>query len=773
MNTRFRLQEKDIYRLVHTAVIICIALFCLGSFFGVHSLTPLHFLAAFGILALFISITLLSMRGRFLCLSSLAILLLVAVLTVGAETSLSFLRSYIWWLLGRNGYTADWIMGYELVQTLLISAICYLLQMFLEKYLFLKGILAGALFGGLLYCLFSQTSLPHAGVVFIICYIVMTGMEGIELYWKKIRSRDIKAYMLWLAPFLALYFLLMLLTPAPKKPYDWQFVKVAYHQLRESFLSLTQNLFKGNKEDFDSSLSGFSEDGILGGDLAIDDREIMVIQSEDRLMTNIYLPGKIFDTFDGRQWFSENRDTEPERFLDTAETLYAIRRYSGSYPWDYIYKTTLSIRYQYYNTSILFAPLKTEYVHPTSRNLDFTNDGGSLVFSASKGYGTEYEVSYYQLNLDQEAFYQLLETVQAPDESALKTVLLETERASGNRFTLEDLEARPQKIREDYLGEVDLSEEVQAYLSEITKDTHSDIEKLRLIERELASFSYTWTPGSLPDTVTDAGSFLDYFLLESRQGYCTYFATAFTLLARAEGFPARYVQGFCVPINKEGETTVYSYMAHAWPEVYIDGAGWIPFEPTPGYGQIRYTPWEMEQKDIAFSSNLGTQYQTGPPENTEETAPKPQEEPEETKRELSVFVRLSAYAILGILIIALLALLLDNLIGSYRYKKMSPVDKLWAEISRNLRVLSLLGFSRREGETLQEFQDRTQKGLLPATVSLTFIEAYEALLYGNRQVNEEGIVSAAEDRQGLQTLLKEKNKWKYYYFVVTGNTIRR
>ena len=51
--------------------------------------------------------------------------------------------------------------------------------------------------------------------------------------------------------------------------------------------------------------------------------------------------------------------------------------------------------------------------------------------------------------------------------------------------------------------------------------------------------------------------------------------------------------------------TVTANMAHAWPEVYIEGIGWLPFEPTPEYEEIRYTPWKMkEKKDNRFMMML-------------------------------------------------------------------------------------------------------------------------------------------------------------------------
>ena len=65
-------------------------------------------------------------------------------------------------------------------------------------------------------------------------------------------------------------------------------------------------------------------------------------------------------------------------------------------------------------------------------------------------------------------------------------------------------------------------------------------------EKELASFTYNRTPGPLPEYVVDESSFLDYFLLESKEGFCTHFATAFVLLARADNDkPVVHPGGLC------------------------------------------------------------------------------------------------------------------------------------------------------------------------------------------------------------------------------------
>jgi len=69
--------------------------------------------------------------------------------------------------------------------------------------------------------------------------------------------------------------------------------------------------------------------------------------------------------------------------------------------------------------------------------------------------------------------------------------------------------------------------------------------------------------------------------LTTRQGYCVQFATAMVMMARARGIPARMAIGFLPGTAENGVFTVRSADAHAWPELFFPGAGWLRFEPTP------------------------------------------------------------------------------------------------------------------------------------------------------------------------------------------------
>jgi transglutaminase-like putative cysteine protease len=89
-------------------------------------------------------------------------------------------------------------------------------------------------------------------------------------------------------------------------------------------------------------------------------------------------------------------------------------------------------------------------------------------------------------------------------------------------------------------------------------------------------FEYTLTPPLL-----DLNS-VDDFLFNTRRGFCGHFASAFAMLMRAGGVPARVVTGYqggeWNPIG--GYFLIRRSDAHAWVEVWEDGRGWIRVDPT-------------------------------------------------------------------------------------------------------------------------------------------------------------------------------------------------
>jgi transglutaminase-like putative cysteine protease len=78
---------------------------------------------------------------------------------------------------------------------------------------------------------------------------------------------------------------------------------------------------------------------------------------------------------------------------------------------------------------------------------------------------------------------------------------------------------------------------------------------------------------------------IDAFLSQ-RRGYCEQFAGTYAAFARAIGLPSRVAVGFTPgELGTDGAYHVKGKHAHAWPEVYMNGVGWVAFEPTPGRGE--------------------------------------------------------------------------------------------------------------------------------------------------------------------------------------------
>lgn len=784
--------EKKIYRMLNALLFICAVLFGGGRFLGAGEPTLAHLGTAFALLGFWAVMICAGVRGRILCLFAMLACLGMAVVSAGGDSFLSFCRGYFPWLMGGGVREEEWALWYELLQTGILTLICCLLQRLYEKIPRLKAGTALLFLAGLAFCLFTRTKLAYPGVVAVMGYLVLVYAEWVQSRWEKVRGGRTGAPMLWLVPFLAGYLLLMAFLPVPEKPYEWKWAQNLYRRLRESFLVYTQGITWGIGEGFDLSLSGFSEDGEINGNLGDSAREVMRVRIENGRVANLYLTGLSYDTFDGRQWTQEYEGDAQTVFWDAAETFCAVQNYNERYAKDYLDELRVRIRHEYFNTGYVFAPLKT-YEIDGGTKADYAFEGGNPVWSRRRGYGTEYRVKYYQPNIGQEEFYRFLEAGQSADKTALEEALRKYNRGREVPVSFSELEEYRRSIPEEYLGEIQLSPEAESCLERMTRGAGTDVEKLRAIERELTSYTYTKTPGSLPEEIGSPGEFLDFFLLESKRGYCSYFATAFVLLARAEGIPARYVQGFCVPVEGTGEISVYSDMAHAWPEAYIQGVGWIPFEPTPGYGELRYKPWKLSQ---VTSEDLSPGEEPLEPEeagtDAEQADAEEPREPEEERRPgwPEAFRRGLWFVLPAAIAMCVLSLAIENLLKKRRYRKMSLEERFRAQVGWNLKVLSWLGLERGEQETLQEFRERAllrwgQGEETPARApsgsaeddgtrgrsgteeakerALRFLEDYEGLVYGGKETALEALEGAIRERRRLLELLKKERRWTWMY----------
>jgi transglutaminase-like putative cysteine protease len=123
----------------------------------------------------------------------------------------------------------------------------------------------------------------------------------------------------------------------------------------------------------------------------------------------------------------------------------------------------------------------------------------------------------------------------------------------------------------------DLPQRVRDLATQITQGKNNNYDKLEAIIGYLQQYTYDKDNAPTPFG-KDA---VDYFLFEDKRGVCSTFSSAFVVMARAVGIPARVVGGWAIaPVDSE--QIVKADQAHQWAEVPFDGLGWVTFEATPG-----------------------------------------------------------------------------------------------------------------------------------------------------------------------------------------------
>jgi transglutaminase-like putative cysteine protease len=128
----------------------------------------------------------------------------------------------------------------------------------------------------------------------------------------------------------------------------------------------------------------------------------------------------------------------------------------------------------------------------------------------------------------------------------------------------------------------DLDPRIEEIADDWTRGEDSDYDKVLAIQQQFH------TDGFRYDTdveVADDADALLTFLTQTKAGFCQQYATTMAVLVRELGLPARIAVGYQAgTLQDDGTYLVQSKNAHAWVEVFFEGYGWLPFEPTPGHG---------------------------------------------------------------------------------------------------------------------------------------------------------------------------------------------
>lgn len=156
-----------------------------------------------------------------------------------------------------------------------------------------------------------------------------------------------------------------------------------------------------------------------------------------------------------------------------------------------------------------------------------------------------------------------------------------------------------------------ISEELDS--SDIEVCNEARLQFARIVSEYLGSGKYSLSLQRVPDG-TDV---IEYFLTESKTGYCAHYASAGVLILQSMGIPARYASGYVVMpqefkrAGSQYEASVKDSAAHAWAEIYLEDIGWVPVEMTPGYGDAAANTLDEEMATLRDDPVLGQPEENG------------------------------------------------------------------------------------------------------------------------------------------------------------------
>lgn len=513
------------------------------------------------------------------------------------------------------------------------------------------------------------------------------------------------------------------LTPAGRV--TWKPLENAAQKVQELFNDYF--MFSDPRTVYSVSSDGFQPQGeTLGGPATPRNADVMEVQT-DRVL---YMRGSVRRTYTGYSWVDNainNRylylDPTRQSLRDKVFDIDLIGAMDGA-----LVETNVSVTMLNEGTSTLFVPHRLKSLSAPLDLAAYYNDSGEVFITRGVEYGDSYAFTAYSVEAEDERLAALTEAVSEGSDPDYQSVL----NAYMNLpSTLED-------------GVYWLTQSVIA-------DAQTPYEKAVAIRDYLTSGEYSYRLDV--ETPPSGRDFVSYFLLDAKEGYCTYYASAMAVMARLAGLPSRYVEGYLVEPDSSGKTLVTGNNAHAWVEIYFEGIGWITFDATSGNESRRNqsgdhtpsdvtptptvtpapTPTPTPQTDDNGSPNEGEtpapsadnssnptessteELEATPTPNPNGTSPEPSEEPEsaesDSSRKNAGWWKTALTILLSLLVILALAWLVLRrwrmTDPDYQAKRQEDDGiRLMVWYRATLTLFGRGGFAPEGGETPEQFAAR-------------------------------------------------------------------
>jgi hypothetical protein len=336
------------------------------------------------------------------------------------------------------------------------------------------------------------------------------------------------------------------------------------------------------------------------------------------------------------------------------------------------------------------------------------------------------------------------------------------------------------EVRQNFLDVPEtVPQRVHDLALEITADKTNDFDRVTAIRDYLLQFPYTLTPEALPR----GRCFVDFFLFDTQEGYCTYFASAMAVMSRIAGVPSRYTEGFVLPpsANPNEYVTVTNRMAHAWVEVYLEGFGWHIIEATPTYAFLMnpdliseegITSGGFDRSTIDRVQNMMREFNVPeinrvaiirerPEREQEEEETETQEEPEEV---YSYTIPISFIALSLLLILAVIIL--------HRKYKLHCIEKLSYNAQTQIYftgILSITAYAETpptSDETPKSYALRIEELYNDSVCLRDLTELYNKAKYSSAECTKDEADSMKKAYRNMLKLLRRTKPLHVFLYLV-------
>ena len=427
-------------------------------------------------------------------------------------------------------------------------------------------------------------------------------------------------------------------------------------------------LYSSLSSEREMEVISFGRTMALGGPVRLSDTPFMVVDSPKAL----YWRAAAYDQYTGRGWVN----SDPQTANWPAGESWPVLTYNLTESITQTVKPIRSGSFQFYAGG---QPISASIPVVTDLSYIRQDSGGTTVSGIA-----EPSAIHTARSISIEDGYQVVSAVSLASARLLK--------AAGTSY--------PSWVSHKYLALPSvLPARVIELAKQITKGAATPYEAAEAIESYLRREYRYDRSVEAPPLGADA---VDYFLFESKAGYCDYYASAMVILMRAAGIPARVASGYTTgawDTLRKGYTVLYSD-AHSWPEVFFPGYGWIVFEPTASEPLVS-RPSE-EATGLVGPAGVISSLLTERPEDRYGEDELLGADTGEADSATAVQASLSAPTVIaiaagGLLLLAALGLLLW---WALTLRRMKPAERLFARVVRASRGA---GIRRGASETPREF----------------------------------------------------------------------